>query len=141
MIDNIEDARRKLNSFNDVESEEAARWLITQSQREASTAMTASDFQAKNMLSDYLWSRYLKPDIGAAILYQAFPATYSMQVLKEHPNKYLKIAAARMLGGFILFTASASDIQKVAGEVGADDYILKPFESEELLSKIKKFIG
>ena len=41
----------------------------------------------------------------------------------------------------ILFTASASDIQKVAGEVGADDYILKPFESEELLSKIKKFIG
>ena len=41
----------------------------------------------------------------------------------------------------ILFTASASDIPKVAREVGADDYIMKPFESEELLSKIKKFIG
>ena len=41
----------------------------------------------------------------------------------------------------ILFTASASDIPKVAKEVGADDYIMKPFEPEDLLSKIKKFIG
>ena|SRR3989338_5663822 len=41
----------------------------------------------------------------------------------------------------ILFTASASDIAKVAREVGADDYIMKPFEPEELLGKIKKFIG
>ena len=41
----------------------------------------------------------------------------------------------------ILFTASASDIPKVAKEVGADDYIMKPFEPEDLLSKVKKFIG
>ena len=41
----------------------------------------------------------------------------------------------------VLFTASASDIPKVAREVGADDYIMKPFESEELLGKVKKFIG
>jgi len=41
----------------------------------------------------------------------------------------------------ILFTASASDISKVAKEVGADDYIMKPFEPEDLLSKVKKFIG
>jgi len=41
----------------------------------------------------------------------------------------------------ILFTASASDVSKVAKEVGADDYIMKPFEPEDLLSKIKKFIG
>lgn len=41
----------------------------------------------------------------------------------------------------ILFTASASDIAKVAKEIGADDYIMKPFEPEELLGKIKKFIG
>ena len=41
----------------------------------------------------------------------------------------------------ILFTASASDISKVAKEVGADDYIMKPFEPENLLSKVKKFIG
>ena len=41
----------------------------------------------------------------------------------------------------ILFTASASDIPKVAREIGADDYIMKPFEPEDLLGKIKKFIG
>ncbi len=41
----------------------------------------------------------------------------------------------------ILFTASASNIPKVAKEIGADDYIMKPFEPEDLLSKIKKFIG
>lgn len=41
----------------------------------------------------------------------------------------------------ILFTASASDIPKVAKEVGADDYIMKPFEPEELLGKVKRFIG
>ena len=40
----------------------------------------------------------------------------------------------------ILFTASASDMPKVAKEIGADDYIMKPFEPEELLGKIKKFI-
>jgi DNA-binding response OmpR family regulator len=41
----------------------------------------------------------------------------------------------------ILFTASSSDIPKVAKEVGADDYIVKPFEPEELLGKVRKFIG
>ena len=40
----------------------------------------------------------------------------------------------------ILFTASASNIPKVVKEVCADDYITKPFEPEELLFKIKKFI-
>ena len=41
----------------------------------------------------------------------------------------------------IIFTASASDLPKVATEIGADDYIMKPFEPEELLDKVKKFIG
>jgi len=41
----------------------------------------------------------------------------------------------------ILFTASASDLPKIVKEVGADDYITKPFEPEDLLSKVKKFIG
>lgn len=41
----------------------------------------------------------------------------------------------------ILFTASASDVSKVAKDICADDYIMKPFEPEDLLSKVKKFIG
>lgn len=41
----------------------------------------------------------------------------------------------------ILFTASASNISKLCKEAGADDYLMKPFEPEDLLSKVKKFIG
>ena len=41
----------------------------------------------------------------------------------------------------ILFTASASDIEKLTKEICADDYIMKPFEPEDLLGKVKKFIG
>ena len=42
----------------------------------------------------------------------------------------------------ILFTASDPTlvITKVT-EVGANDYIIKPFDPKELLEKIKKFIG
>ncbi|MFH2145877.1 MAG: response regulator [Candidatus Omnitrophota bacterium] len=42
----------------------------------------------------------------------------------------------------ILFTASEPTIVAHKGkEVGADDYIIKPFDPEQLLEKIKKFIG
>lgn len=41
----------------------------------------------------------------------------------------------------LLFTASIIRIPDKVKEIGADDYILKPFEPEDLLFKIKKFIG
>ena len=41
----------------------------------------------------------------------------------------------------ILFTASASDLSLVAKDVGADDYVMKPYETEELVQKIKNIIG
>ncbi len=43
----------------------------------------------------------------------------------------------------ILFTASATrtSLPEKIKEMGADDCIMKPFEPEELLGKIKKFIG
>jgi two-component system alkaline phosphatase synthesis response regulator PhoP len=37
----------------------------------------------------------------------------------------------------ILFTASVERIKKMA----ADDYLIKPFETKDLLEKVKKFIG
>jgi CheY-like chemotaxis protein len=43
----------------------------------------------------------------------------------------------------VLFTASAVRInfpEKIK-EIGADDCIMKPFESKELLDKVRKFIG
>ncbi|MDD5595430.1 MAG: response regulator [Candidatus Omnitrophica bacterium] len=43
----------------------------------------------------------------------------------------------------ILFTASSvrTSIPGKVEEMGADDCIMKPFEPQELISKIKKFIG
>ena len=43
----------------------------------------------------------------------------------------------------ILFTASAirTSLTEKIKEIGADDCIMKPFEPEELLRKIKKIIG
>jgi CheY-like chemotaxis protein len=42
----------------------------------------------------------------------------------------------------ILFTASATrDLSEKAKELGADDYLIKPFEAEVLLEKVKKFLG
>jgi len=41
----------------------------------------------------------------------------------------------------VLFTASIVRVPEKVKEMGADDYILKPFEPEDLLFKIKKFTG
>lgn len=41
----------------------------------------------------------------------------------------------------ILFTASIVRVPDKVKEIGAEDYIMKPFEPEELLYKIKKFIS
>jgi len=59
----------------------------------------------------------------------------------EEVCKQLKSDARLKHIPVILFTASASDIPKMAKEIGADDYIMKPFEPEELLGKVKKYIG
>lgn len=40
----------------------------------------------------------------------------------------------------ILFTASIHNLDKVAKEVSADDFLAKPFTPEQLLEKVKKFI-
>jgi DNA-binding response OmpR family regulator len=41
----------------------------------------------------------------------------------------------------IIMVSASKDIIDSAREAGADDFIEKPFEMEELLAKIKKFIG
>jgi len=42
----------------------------------------------------------------------------------------------------IMLTAKAQDIDKTMGKkVGVDDYITKPFETQDLVDKIKKYIG
>lgn len=41
----------------------------------------------------------------------------------------------------ILFTAIAVNIADKVKETGADDYLTKPFEPEELMGKVKKLLG
>lgn len=41
----------------------------------------------------------------------------------------------------ILFTASIIRVPAKVAEIGADDYIVKPFEPSDLMEKIKIFIG
>jgi len=41
----------------------------------------------------------------------------------------------------IMLTAKAQDIDKAMGKkVGADDYIIKPFETQDLIDKIKRYL-
>ncbi|MCX5712521.1 MAG: response regulator [Candidatus Omnitrophica bacterium] len=40
----------------------------------------------------------------------------------------------------ILFTASVVHVPEIVKESGADDYVIKPFEPEELLEKIEKLL-
>lgn len=54
--------------------------------------------------------------------------------------KYLKKEAHTKHIPIIMISASR-DIKSSAQESGADDFIAKPFEQEELLSKIAKFVG
>jgi CheY-like chemotaxis protein len=40
----------------------------------------------------------------------------------------------------ILFTASAESVEEIFKGSGADDWLLKPFDSSDLIAKVRKFI-
>lgn len=40
----------------------------------------------------------------------------------------------------IIMISASRDIRKIAQEAGADDFLEKPFEQEELLKKISKYV-
>ena len=52
--------------------------------------------------------------------------------------KYLKGREMTRHVPIILFSASR-DVQQIAQEVGADDFLLKPFDIDELLNKVGRF--
>lgn len=55
--------------------------------------------------------------------------------------KRLKADACLKQIPVILFTATASDVMQICEDCKANDYIMKPFEKDELIGKIRQFIG
>lgn len=55
--------------------------------------------------------------------------------------KYLKSDDRLKKIPVILFTASTTETDKKAKEICADDYLIKPFDPQALLDKVKKMIG
>ncbi len=75
-----------------------------------------------------------KPDLIILDLMLPKISGYKICGLLKKDTRYAKIP-------IILFTAKAQEEDvKLGEEVGADAYIIKPFESEVLLSKIKELI-
>jgi CheY-like chemotaxis protein len=54
--------------------------------------------------------------------------------------KAVKSNATTRLIPVLLFTVSSEDLFGRIKEMGANDYVLKPFGPEEILSKVKKYI-
>ena len=80
-------------------------------------------------------ARVLKPDL--VLLDYRMPFLNGDEVCKEikkdESTKHIPV---------ILMTASTQDtLKENIQTMGADDYILKPFEPEELIKKIKRLIG
>ena len=76
-----------------------------------------------------------KPDLIILDLMLPKMDGYKVCGLLKTDTRYNKIP-------IIIFTARAQESDmKMGQEVSADDYITKPFDPEELLFKIKKFIG
>jgi len=79
--------------------------------------------------------RNQKPDL--VLLDLRLPNMDGVEVCRQVKNdKELKHITV------ILFTATEDmAVATMAKEHGADDYIVKPYEPEELLEKVKRFIG
>lgn len=98
-------------------------------------------------------------EVSGYEVFQAVSSEDAIEVLKENrpdlilldlllPNmqgdvlcKELKADKDLRTIPIVLFTASIIRVPEKVKEMGADDYIMKPFEPEDLLFKIKKFIG
>ncbi len=101
----------------------------------------------KEILSDeYNIKAALSGEEALEIIFDFMPEILSLDIMMPGVDGYevcKKIRANEKLANIkiLLVSAKAMLNEKLMGyEVGADDYITKPFEHEELLAKIKIFI-
>lgn len=80
-------------------------------------------------------AKSLNPDLIVLDILMPKMDGYEVCRLLKFDEKYKSIPV-------IMLTAKAQDIDKAMGKkVGADDYITKPFETQDLVDKIKKHLG
>jgi len=101
----------------------------------------------KEILSDeYNIKAALSGEEALEIIFDFMPEILLLDIMMPGIDGYevcKKIKANEKLANIIILLVSAKAMlnEKLRGfEVGADDYITKPFEHEELLAKIKVFI-
>jgi DNA-binding response OmpR family regulator len=76
-----------------------------------------------------------KPDLIVLDILMPKMDGYEVCRLLKFDEKYKSIP-------IIMLTAKAQDIDRAIGKkVGADDYLTKPFETQDLIGKIKKYLG
>ncbi|WP_036225693.1 response regulator transcription factor [Mesoaciditoga lauensis] len=93
----------------------------------------AFDVTAVQDLS-HMWNELSKKTFDVILLDVGLPDGSGMDALKVLKEKNVKSAV-------IMVTARRTDMDKILGlELGADDYITKPFNSYELLARIKAVI-
>ena len=107
------------------------------------------DTSVRNMLAEYL------SDHGFAVRMAGDGQTMRAEIERELPDLVLLdlrlpgedgLTLARFLRehydvGIVMVTASGDTVDRVVGlEVGADDYIAKPFDPRELLARIKSVL-
>ncbi len=72
--------------------------------------------------------------VNLVLLDLNLPDTHGLQLAGEIRAQYERI-------GIIILTGSSGTVDKVVGlEVGADDYVSKPFEERELLARIRSVL-
>jgi DNA-binding response OmpR family regulator len=93
-----------------------------------------SVIQARDGLTGLMMARKEHPDL--VLLDLLLPKLDGFKILRflKFDDKYKKIP-------IIIISAMASMQSRNQGlELGADDYLIKPFKSEDLLNSIKKFL-
>ena len=72
--------------------------------------------------------------VNLVLLDLNLPGAHGLQLAGEIRTQFEKV-------GIIILTGSGETVDKVAGlEVGADDYVAKPFEERELLARIRSVL-